>query len=119
MQRLLNKVGGIVLVVLLAGCDGGSPPAEEALSEEERLLQLGQRRSRSCMGCHGPGGVSRVASYPDLAGLSKETLVTELKAFRSGERNDPMMVSVARNLDDEAIRALAIYYAAQPAPEPR
>lgn len=112
----------LVLVALLGlsacgnGPEGPGEHAEE-LTEQEQLHQEGRRQSRSCMGCHGPEGISRVSSYPSLAGLSQEYLASELRAYRDGEREDPMMSSVARNLSDDAIEALSHYYASLPGPE--
>lgn len=109
----------------LVGCGDSGPdrgateaPAEAAeLSEEEQRIQAGRRQSRSCMGCHGPEGISRVSSYPSLAGRSQAHLQSKLEAYRSGDINNPMMNSIARNLDDQAIVALSHYYASLPGPE--
>ena len=87
------------------------------MSPEELQLQRGKRQSRQCAGCHGPEGISRVDSYPSLAGRSEDYLQRQLKAFRSGERRNPMMGSIATNLSDEAIETLAHYYASLPGPE--
>jgi len=110
----------------LVGC-GESPsepvtaqaPAEEEaeLSEEEQRIQDGRRQARTCVGCHGPEGISRVSSYPSLAGRSQEHLQSKLEGYRSGEIDNPMMSSIARNLSDEAIVALSHYYASLPGPE--
>lgn len=109
------------LALTLTSC-GEGPSGDYAVSpddltEEQQRLQTGKRQSRSCMGCHGPEGISRVASYPSLAGRSQAYLEEQLKAFRSGERDNPMMGSIARNLSDEAIDALSHYYASLPGPE--
>lgn len=109
--------------LVLAGCGEGPPPPptasgdDQELSEEEQRLQTGRRQSRTCVGCHGPEGVSRVSSYPSLAGRPQEYLAEQLRAYRAGEKDNPMMSSVARNLSDEAIEALSHYYASLPTPE--
>lgn len=112
---ILAALGGAML--LLGGCgpsSNGSP--DTGLSQEQVLQQSGQQRSRACMGCHGPQGISRVQSYPSLAGKPQVYLEEQLRAFRRGERDDPMMSSVARNLSDEDIVALSHYYASLPGP---
>ncbi|WP_341936617.1 c-type cytochrome [Marinimicrobium sp. C2-29] len=111
----------LLSMLILAAC-GEGPSSDytqspDDLTEEQQRLQTGKRQSRSCMGCHGPEGISRVDSYPSLAGRSQAYLEEQLKAFRSGERDNPMMGSVARNLSDEAIAALSHYYASLPGPE--
>jgi cytochrome c553 len=39
-----------------------------------------------------------------------------LEFYRTGERTNPVMVSVVKSLDDTQIRALAAYYASLPNP---
>lgn len=109
----------LCLSLLLAACsDGIDPgPTQANMSPEQLQLQRGQRQARQCAGCHGPKGISRVESYPSLAGRSEKYLQRQLKDFRSGERRNPMMSSIATNLSDEAIAALAHYYASLPGPE--
>lgn len=106
---------------ILVGCGEGPggdyTQSPDDLTEEQQRLQTGKRQSRSCMGCHGPEGISRVDSYPSLAGRSQAYLEEQLEAFRSGERDNPMMNSIARNLSDEAIEAMSHYYASLPGPE--
>jgi cytochrome c553 len=116
----LFSILAVALLLLLSGCGPSPEPAPKAdLDEDEALLQLGRQRSRSCMGCHGPQGISRVRSYPSLAGHSKEYLQEQMLAYRSEERDDPMMGSIARNLSDDDIRALSLYYASLPGPDER
>lgn len=109
----LFALTGIVLLSL-NGCGPSPSSPDTALSEEEALQQAGRQRSRACMGCHGPQGISRVQSYPSLAGKPQAYLEKQLRAYRGGERGDPMMSSVARNLSDEDIMALSHYYASLP-----
>lgn len=114
----LKMVGcSLGLLALLAGC-GPEPeaPRSEPLTEAEALVEAGKQKSRSCMGCHGPQGISRVASYPTLAGQSQEYLEQQLEAFKSGTRENPMMGSIARNLSEADILALSHYYANLPGP---
>jgi cytochrome c553 len=66
--------------------------------------------SAACMACHGANGVSNSPIWPNLAGQKKEYLVKQLKAFKSGDRTDPLMNPLAANLSDEEIEALAQYF---------
>lgn len=103
----------LVCLCLTLGC---SPKTESdpaiALTPEAQLAE-GQKRARVCMSCHGPRGISRVASYPSLAGKPQEYLITQLKAFRSGDRKNPMMSSMALSLTDENIFLLSFYFSSQ------
>lgn len=104
---------------MIACSDSGSEPAGSAdasLSPEQQRIAQGKRVARMCVGCHGPEGIARVSSYPSIAGLPQEYIEEQLNAYRSGERDNPMMGSVARNLSDEAIEALSHYFASLPGP---
>ena len=70
----------------------------------------GKAKSASCAGCHGPAGVSNNPLWPNLAGQKEAYLVKQMKAFRDGERNDPMMAPMAKPLSDDDIANLAAYY---------
>jgi cytochrome c553 len=65
--------------------------------------------ARGCIGCHGAGGVSTVASNPSLKGLSAEFVRQNLTDFRSGARNSPVMNAMAAGLKDADIKNLADY----------
>ena len=104
LKGALLLSAGWALMACSDGESGGS--AQASVSPEQQRIAEGKRVARMCVGCHGPEGISRVASYPSIAGLPH--------AFRSGERDNPMMSSVARNLSDEAIDSLSHYFASLP-----
>ena len=53
--------------------------------------------------------------WPNLAGQAAPYIVAQLKAFKSGLRNDPLMSPQAMNLADEDMADLAVYFESQPA----
>ena len=55
-----------------------------------------------------------MVSYPSLAGKPEDYLAEQLQAFRSGTRENPMMSSIAKNLSNDDVAALAHYYAGLP-----
>jgi cytochrome c553 len=64
----------------------------------------------ACSGCHSPDGVGIPKQYPRLAGQHAEYTVSQLKAWRSGERgNDPnkMMRMIAAKMSDREIEAVS------------
>ena len=66
----------------------------------------------ACAGCHSPNGAGIPAQFPRLANQHPDYVISQLKAFRAGERaNDPnqMMRSTAVKLTDKEIAALAEY----------
>lgn len=85
------------------------------------LVKLGQQIYRggisakgvaACASCHGPGGAGIPAQFPRVAGQHPEYAVSQLQAFRAGERgNDPnkMMRAIAVRLSDQEIKAVVEY----------
>ena len=56
--------------------------------------------------------------YPRIAGLDAGYMAKQLADFRSGSRNNPIMMSMAAGLTEEEIAAVSAYYAAMPVPAP-
>ena len=71
----------------------------------------GIAKSMSCAGCHGMNGISNNGMWPNLAGQKAPYLVSQLKMFRDGKRNNPMMTAMAQGLSDTDIENIAAYYA--------
>ncbi|WP_218943577.1 c-type cytochrome [Exilibacterium tricleocarpae] len=70
----------------------------------------GKAKSGTCVACHGPKGISPNDIWPNLAGQKKGYLVKQMKAFRDGQRKDPVMSPMAAGLSDKDIENLAAYY---------
>lgn len=70
----------------------------------------GKSKSATCVACHGSDGVSVNPMWPNLAGQKDMYLVKQMKDFRDGKRNDPVMAPMAKSLTDEDIANLAAYY---------
>src|SRR5665811_1365441 len=76
-------------------------------------LTAGEQKAATCLGCHGPKGKSSNAQWPNLAAQQSTYIVSQLNAFKTGTRNNPMMQSMAANLSDDEITNLAAYYSSQ------
>ncbi len=70
----------------------------------------GKVKAASCAICHGAEGVSANDIWPNLAGQKSGYLVKQMKAFRDGDRKDPMMSPMAAPLSDEDIDNLAAHF---------
>ncbi|TAN66270.1 MAG: cytochrome c4 [Methylobacter sp.] len=70
----------------------------------------GEQKANSCAGCHGQKGSSTNAQWPNLAAQQSTYLVNQLKAFKAGDRINPMMQSMAANLANDDINNLAAYF---------
>ncbi|ULQ45154.1 cytochrome c4 [Flagellatimonas centrodinii] len=90
--------------------------SEASVAVAQPLYRAGdaERGIPGCAGCHGPTGAGNpAAAYPHLAGQHATYTAAALRAYRSGERggshNGQMMVTIAKQLTDEEIEALASY----------
>jgi cytochrome c553 len=94
----------------------GSAPTDVQYARGHQLAIEGAeaRHVQACNNCHGPGGAGVAFSAPRLEGQLASYMVTQLKAWRQGDRkNDAgsLMSSVAKGLDDTDIAAVTSYYA--------
>jgi cytochrome c553 len=98
-----------------------SKKAKDGVAKNPALVAIGEKIYRggiakksvpACAGCHSPNGAGIPAQYPRLAGQHSDYVKAQLTAFRQGERtNNPQMASIAANLSDKEIEALADYIA--------
>ena len=98
---MIRVVAGPILFGALA--TGVSQPASADSS-----IALGRHLAQECTSCHRLDGADN--GIPSIVGLDPETFVSTLNFYRSGQRTNPAMVSVAQSLDDAQIRALARYF---------
>lgn len=71
----------------------------------------GKARAATCIACHGANGISNNDMWPNLAGQKAGYLALQMKAFRDGQRQNPMMSPMVAGLSDEDIANIAAYYA--------
>jgi cytochrome c553 len=74
----------------------------------------GESLSADCAMCHGDNGEGDGDEMPAIAGMDEAAHVAALKAYASGERDDPsgMMADYAADLSEQDMADLAAYYAA-------
>lgn len=75
----------------------------------------GRNLAASCAICHGTDGRSATKDSPliPLAGLPRDHIATQLRAFRDGKRPATVMQQIAKGYTDPQIDALAAWFAAQ------
>ena len=71
------------------------------------------QRQRCAPACHGPNGNSANPEWPRLAGQSAVYIAEQLRLFKAGIANNPIMKPLASTLSDQDISDLAVYYQAQ------
>ena len=82
----------------------------------EGSAEAGKSKAVTCAACHGAEGISANPLWPNIAGQAAPYLVTQLKAFKDGARNNPLMTSQAMMLSDQDMADLAVYFESLPAP---
>ncbi|HWU75020.1 MAG TPA: c-type cytochrome [Rhodanobacter sp.] len=73
----------------------------------------GQAKAAVCGACHGMDGNSSDAQYPKLAGQSEQYIVRQLTDFKSGKRQNPIMLGMATPLSTQDMHDVAAYFASQ------
>jgi cytochrome c553 len=70
----------------------------------------GKTKAGKCAICHGLDGLAKNPDAPNLAGDSANYIRKQLDAYRKGERKDPQMTIMAKDLSDDDIADLAAWY---------
>ena len=73
----------------------------------------GQKKSNTCVACHGPDGNSTAPDFPKIAGQHYDYLLKALKDYKSGARKSPIMAPMVTPLTSRDIEDLAAYYSSQ------
>lgn len=76
-------------------------------------IEPGKKKAQACMVCHGPQGIASSPGVPHLAGQPVVYLMEQLKNYRSGKRQNPVMAVIAKPLSDEDIQDIALWYSSQ------
>lgn len=98
----------IALAVSLAGALPGI-----AAAQDQRALYVGSLAA-TCANCHGTQGrAAEGSAVPGLAGMPREAMILQLKAFKDGTRPATIMHQLAKGYSDAQIEQLATYFAAQ------
>ena len=98
MKKMMGIIMGITLLTVGGHAMAAGDPA------------AGKTLSATCAGCHGVNGISSNDMWPNLAGQKATYLSKQIKAFRDGQRNDPMMSNMVKTLSDKDADDLAAYF---------
>jgi cytochrome c553 len=82
-------------------------PAAHAQDTPARNLAAG------CAICHGTDGRSIGKDIVPLAGLPREHIASQMRAFRDGQRPATVMHQIAKGYSDQQIDAMAAWFASQ------
>lgn len=73
----------------------------------------GQSKAAVCAACHGMDGNAADPQYPKLAGQHERYTARHLALFKSGERENAIMLGFAAMLEPQDMRDIGAYYASQ------
>ena len=85
----------------------------QELKATGRAVGTAPKAGQTCVACHGNDGIGILPEYPNLAGQHADYIEQALKAYRAGQRKNPIMGGMAAPLTDADIKALAQYYSSQ------
>jgi cytochrome c553 len=72
--------------------------------------ETGATKAIVCQACHGANGNSANPEWPSLAGLGADYIADQLKNFKEGKRNNPVMMPNAMTLSSDDMADLAAYF---------
>ena len=95
---------------LVAAVSAGFFTAAHAQPAADALYQ--RATAATCANCHGTDGrTTEGSAIPSLAGMPKEYMVLQMKAFKDGTRPATVMHQLTKGLTDAQIDSIASYYA--------
>jgi sulfide dehydrogenase cytochrome subunit len=68
----------------------------------------------TCAACHGTDGRSATKEVVSLAGLPREQIGSQMRAFRDGSRAGTIMPQIAKGYSDQQVDLLADYFSRKP-----
>jgi cytochrome c553 len=75
--------------------------------------EAGKTKAGACAACHGLDGNSADPQYPKLAGQHEQFIYRQLRLYKSGERENPIMQGMAAPLSEQDMRDLGAFFATQ------
>lgn len=112
---MMDHIGVRALLTLLAIWAVAAVSCIEVAADAARLEAYGRHLSQQCTACHRADGV-RVGGIPAIVGWPADQFVAVLKSYKSGERKNPVMISVTEPLGEEEMKALAAHFGSLPKP---
>jgi cytochrome c553 len=93
---------------ILAATISGAIVSNSALAAGS--VEAGATKAIVCQACHGANGNSANPEWPSLAGLGADYIAEQLKNFKEGKRNNPVMMPNAVNLSADDMADLGAYF---------
>jgi len=90
-------------------------PAGDAEAGMKLATTKNATTGQACVDCHGAEGNAPIdPTYPKLGGQYADYITHALLAYRKGDRDHALMGSQAKDLTDQQISDLGVYFATAP-----
>ena len=97
---------------ILIGLLAAAAPLGAAAQSPDVLY--GRSLAATCANCHGTDGRTvQGSAVPALAGMPRDYMLQQLKAFRDGTRPATVMHQIAKGYSEPQLAQIAGYFAAQ------
>ena len=93
---------------ILAATISGAIVSNSALAAGS--VETGATKAIVCQACHGANGNSTNPEWPSLAGIGADYIADQLKYFKEGKRNNPVMMPNAMSLSPGDMADLGAYF---------
>jgi cytochrome c553 len=94
-----------MLVAVVSGALAGN------LCLADGSVEAGAAKAVVCQACHGANGNSANPDWPSLAGLGADYITLQLQNFKSGKRNNAVMMANVLALSPQDMADLGAYFA--------
>jgi cytochrome c553 len=113
--RYLSDDALVKVAAYYASVEPPRPAAAPAKAAAGRLdpVQAGKAAAAACSGCHGETGVSSMPGMPSLVALDPKYVIAAMQAYKSGQRANDMMKTIAAGASESDVNNMALYYALQ------
>lgn len=88
-------------------------PALPVHAQDAQMLQAAGLAA-TCANCHGTQGRTIGDSLPTLAGMNRDAMLEQLRAFRSGARPATVMHQLTKGYSEAQLEQIATYLSRQP-----
>jgi len=118
MMRLMAVVSGMLLFASVANAEPSSLvafdlPTIQLLRTADKARGEALAKESKCAKCHGDTGVSDDPEDVNIAGLRASYIYKQLKDYQDKNRDDKDMYKKTRDLDDQQMADLAVWFASQ------
>lgn len=107
----MNRMHMLALAAIVVTASAAT--AQEALSGKQIRGRVKEVITERCSLCHGAKGEAATGTYPRLAAQHPAYIVKQLRDFRDGRRKGSAMNEMAKDLTEEEIAGLAVYFSTQ------